>query len=283
MNGLCTVTPLVFALTDPSLCPNGALHNSILAGLVLIAGEWRGTIRVIWNAPVCLSATGAETTLKHDTVLMWREKNVEKGDTEIVYAAWRLGAWDVLRTWHEPLGVSADPYAPHHGLMSLFDSSAAYSVRTFSTGVTNAHVDANALIQTAARDGWISWKFRPTLRSARVGGRVAARDSTLAIDGTRTLPCPYRHKHLARGERVTIPLGREEKSPDDPWALENQGATLRDARQRLGLSADGLASKLRLGTTGSRTVRRWEAGEVPISGPAQVAIELFVRARENAQ
>jgi DNA-binding transcriptional regulator YiaG len=277
------ITPLILALTDPSLCPNGALHNSILAGLVRIAGEWRGTIRVVWNVPFSDPVTGTELTLKNDTVLMWREKNIERADIEMVYAAWRLGAWDLVRWWQKPLGANADPYSPHHGLVSLFDPSDAYAVRTTPMGFRDQSTDAKALIEAAAQNGWISWKFRPTLRSARAGGRVAARDITLAIDGTRTLPFLYQHEPPVLGERLTIPLGQEKKVSSDKWVLSNQGATLRDARQRLGLSADSLANKLRLGSTGGRTVRRWEAGEVPISGPAQVAIELLISVQENAQ
>jgi hypothetical protein len=276
MTEISRVTPLVIALTDPGMCPNGARHNSIFGGLVRMDSEWRGAIRVIWNASFQEPATGPEPTLKNDSILTWREKTLEEADYEIIHAAWRLGAWDVLRSWHPPLGGNADPYAPHHGLVSLFDPSSAYTVRAGPRGIPDGQIDVRTLVEAAARDGWISWKFRPTLRSSRVGGRVAARDTTLAIDGTRTIPCPYRHKVPVRGERSVIPLGREKASSGDPWALNNQGATLRAARQRLGLSADGLASRLRLGSNGDRTVRRWEAGEVPVSGPAQVAIELFL-------
>ena len=49
------------------------------------------------------------------------------------------------------------------------------------------------------------------------------------------------------------------------------------ARKRLGLSQAGLAEALRLGANGGRTVRRWEAGEVEITGPASVAIELLLK------
>lgn len=57
-------------------------------------------------------------------------------------------------------------------------------------------------------------------------------------------------------------------------------AAIKAARQRLGLSQRGLAETLRLGTNGERTVRRWEAGDVPVTGPASVAIELLV-AKDN--
>lgn len=54
-------------------------------------------------------------------------------------------------------------------------------------------------------------------------------------------------------------------------------AEVRQHRQALGLSANGLAEALRLGKGGGRTVRRWESGEVPISGPASLALELLVK------
>lgn len=53
-------------------------------------------------------------------------------------------------------------------------------------------------------------------------------------------------------------------------------AELRAARKRLGLTQAGLAEALRLGPNGVRTVRRWEAGDVPVTGPASVAIEMLV-------
>jgi DNA (cytosine-5)-methyltransferase 1 len=54
-------------------------------------------------------------------------------------------------------------------------------------------------------------------------------------------------------------------------------ADLRSARKRLGLSQSGLAEALRMGPNGERTIRRWERGEVPITGPASVAIESLLR------
>jgi DNA (cytosine-5)-methyltransferase 1 len=48
------------------------------------------------------------------------------------------------------------------------------------------------------------------------------------------------------------------------------------ARTTLGYSQRELADALRLGANGERTVRRWEQGDVPITGPAQVAIELML-------
>ena len=51
---------------------------------------------------------------------------------------------------------------------------------------------------------------------------------------------------------------------------------VREARQRLGLTQSQLADVLRLGGDGKRLVRRWEAGETRVSGPASVAIEALL-------
>lgn len=50
---------------------------------------------------------------------------------------------------------------------------------------------------------------------------------------------------------------------------------VREIRTALGLSQNGLAEVLRLGPNGGRTIRRWESGQVPITGPASVAMELM--------
>ncbi len=53
--------------------------------------------------------------------------------------------------------------------------------------------------------------------------------------------------------------------------------TVRKARHELGLSASAFAEQLRLGIWGSRTVRRWEAGELTPSGTTQLAIEYLLK------
>lgn len=59
------------------------------------------------------------------------------------------------------------------------------------------------------------------------------------------------------------------------------GPDVKAARQRLGLTQEGLAEALLIpGPYGKDTVRSWESGRRPISGPAQVAIELMVKLRE---
>jgi DNA-binding transcriptional regulator YiaG len=53
-------------------------------------------------------------------------------------------------------------------------------------------------------------------------------------------------------------------------------AAVKEARARLGLTQSKLAALLRMGVNGERQIRRWEDGEVPISGPASVAIEALL-------
>lgn len=53
---------------------------------------------------------------------------------------------------------------------------------------------------------------------------------------------------------------------------------VRNARRQLGLTQAELAERLRLApATGKDTVRSWESGKRPITGPAQVALEYMLR------
>lgn len=53
---------------------------------------------------------------------------------------------------------------------------------------------------------------------------------------------------------------------------------VRAARYLLGMTQDQLAKALRMGGDGKRAVRRWEAGDRHISGPASVAIDFMLAA-----
>lgn len=46
-------------------------------------------------------------------------------------------------------------------------------------------------------------------------------------------------------------------------------------RKRAGLTQSGLASLLRIAD--KRTIRRWETGDIPVSGPASIILELLDR------
>lgn len=48
---------------------------------------------------------------------------------------------------------------------------------------------------------------------------------------------------------------------------------IRAIRRQAGLTQTGLAAVLRI--TDIRTIRRWETGDVPISGPASIILEML--------
>ncbi len=50
-------------------------------------------------------------------------------------------------------------------------------------------------------------------------------------------------------------------------------AEVKAIRQRAGLSQTGLARLLRIRDI--KTIRRWESGEVPVSGPASILLEML--------
>jgi DNA-binding transcriptional regulator YiaG len=59
---------------------------------------------------------------------------------------------------------------------------------------------------------------------------------------------------------------------------------VKEARLRLELTQAELAERLRLApATGKDTVRSWESGKRPITGPAQVAIEYMLRERAEEE
>lgn len=53
-------------------------------------------------------------------------------------------------------------------------------------------------------------------------------------------------------------------------------ADFRAARSSLGLTQHELAEALRMGKWGFQTVGKWERGEQPVPGPAQVALECLL-------
>jgi DNA-binding transcriptional regulator YiaG len=76
--------------------------------------------------------------------------------------------------------------------------------------------------------------------------------------------------------RVTTLINKEHTMIKD-WTLRAMSPDkVRDARRALGLTQHELAVLLRMGGDGKRSVRRWEAGDREISGPASVAIEALL-------
>lgn len=59
---------------------------------------------------------------------------------------------------------------------------------------------------------------------------------------------------------------------------------VREARRKLGLTQDELATRLGFSNRWSKdTVRAWEKGRTPVQGPAALAIRLILRLDEQAK
>ena len=106
-------------------------------------------------------------------------------DRSTLDAAWQLGAWDVARE-RRPACLR-----PGATAAEALDCLRAFGSYPGGGGEALAVVDApdaDELIATAARNGYLTWQFRPVC-----GGLwCAARDDrTLAPDGSRRPPCPF--------------------------------------------------------------------------------------------
>jgi transcriptional regulator with XRE-family HTH domain len=66
--------------------------------------------------------------------------------------------------------------------------------------------------------------------------------------------------------------------PRNQGTITMTAQEVRAARYALGMTQDQLANALRMGGDGKRAVRRWEAGDRHISGPASVAIGFMLEA-----
>jgi DNA-binding transcriptional regulator YiaG len=55
----------------------------------------------------------------------------------------------------------------------------------------------------------------------------------------------------------------------------------KDARNTLRFSAAGLAKEWSMGENGGRTVRRWEAGHVPVNPIAAYCITMMLKAHQG--
>ena len=130
-------------------------------------------------------------------------------DHEALETAWELGAWNLERTEAQPFArLGADTHETVIG-MHAFGAS-PISIDGDSPIVAEVP-DADDLIQSASREGYVQWLFRPVR-----GGLWAetSDDETLEVGGYRNPTCPLLSKPVAaktlraRARRVIYPFGR---------------------------------------------------------------------------
>jgi hypothetical protein len=127
-------------------------------------------------------------------------------EQSMLEAAWQLGAWDVERVirpaWRRLGAPAGEALACRRAFGDYPDAEPG------SETVLAAAPDRDAMIDAAARRGYIRWMFRP--RRAGVWAQLDDDDSTLDVAGGRRLPCPVSPRPW-RGEensRTVYRLGR---------------------------------------------------------------------------
>lgn len=132
---------------------------------------------------------------------------VEFLDRAFLGCAWELGAWDVERVDHAPLGRARDFVQRLRGQTAPVDASFALLGRRDGT----AELDVGSWIRAASRTGWISWICKPMWRCADERRPWLLADTSLRGDGTRdpaTEPSPGHPPDFAgHDRRLRIQLG----------------------------------------------------------------------------
>ena len=130
-------------------------------------------------------------------------------DHEALETAWELGAWNLERTEAQPFArLGAEPHETVIG-MHAFGAS-PISLDGDSPIVADVP-DADDLIQSASREGYVQWLFRPV--RGGLWGKTSD-DETLEVGGYRNPTCPLLSKPVAartlhaRAHRVIYPFGR---------------------------------------------------------------------------
>jgi hypothetical protein len=136
----------------------------------------------------------------------WDE--LDQLENEVLDVAWELGSWDLARMEAPPF---VRPGATEQESLECMGAFGSLPLAIDGQAPVVAEVpDATELIETAARDGYVHWLFRPVR-----GGVWAevAEDLTLEQGGYRNPPCPYlptptRAGRQRRVRRVVYQFGR---------------------------------------------------------------------------
>ncbi|ACL58383.1 hypothetical protein [Methylobacterium nodulans] len=111
------------------------------------------------------------------------------GEREVIAAAWRFGAPDLVRTERRPLPPNSDPREDKWGLTRTFggfgglSNAFGYHPLEINDGTTGWMVEA------AAAQGFVSYLFRPG-RGWIAGRETRTEDPSLDADGHRCAPVP---------------------------------------------------------------------------------------------
>ncbi|MVW77716.1 diguanylate cyclase [Bordetella sp. 02P26C-1] len=107
-------------------------------------------------------------------------------DRAMLDAGWRLGAWEVERiarpAWWRLNAPDSEALACRRAFADYSDTDYADEAMVVEAP------DHQALLDLAARRGYVRWLFRP--RKGGVWSQIDGDDGTLDADGGRSMPCP---------------------------------------------------------------------------------------------
>lgn len=137
-----------------------------------------------------------------------RWDRLDELENGVLDVAWELGSWDLARTEALPF---VRPGASEQESLECMNAFGSLPIAIDGQPPVVAEVpDADDLIETASRSGYLQWIFRPVR-----GGVWAevAEDATLEEGGYRNPPCPYiatpaRVGRTLRPRRVVYQFGR---------------------------------------------------------------------------
>jgi hypothetical protein len=161
-------------------------------------GTSRGLLRITWSIATGIprGVSGADGVNAFvigrpaDLVAKLPELSDRALDMQITEAAWRLGAWDLMRYEKQPLPAGADIRDPRYGL-AIFFGLATYvlpGIGPLAEGAGATDED----MERAAREGWVDWFFKPlALATPAMRDRWRDQDATLNAAcrrGPKTIP-----------------------------------------------------------------------------------------------
>ncbi len=172
---------------------------------IVLVLHWHGFIEV-----KLLDAIGAQP-FRYESVpssalqLNERWDNFAQLDHATLEVAWELGAWDMAR-------YEAAPFARFGARpQEAIDCMSAFGLYPYQVDGQAPFVadvpDADELLETAAKRGYVKWQFRPVR-----GGIWAdvSEDVTLEKGGYRNAPCPYLSKpaRIGKARKVVYRFGQ---------------------------------------------------------------------------
>lgn len=165
---------------------------------------WRhdAVLTITWSMPDSGSSiqvpslpevTATALSRPSDTAILLARNLTTPAEIEdaVMSAAWSLGAWDLCRIESPPLPAGTDWHEARYGVAVGFGRN-PYTI--MGRSMIAGDYAEDEVCATAARDGYITWRFVPLALSTLIARqRWGAKDTTLQADCARSgEPSHYR-------------------------------------------------------------------------------------------